>query len=111
MLHNLEVRRTCVIERRRLPRTKVAQPAKVLAEDADVGHDCIVENLNTLGACIRFDATTFAELPHKFELTFDNSHTYWHCNVIWQDGDVGRVGSVGRRAEDFVPAVASLGSN
>src|ERR1700726_1773196 len=70
MLHNLEVRRTCVIERRRLPRTKVAQPAKVLAENADVGHDCTVENLNTLGACISFDATTFAELPHKFDLTF-----------------------------------------
>jgi hypothetical protein len=47
-----------VIERRRLPRTKVAQPVKVLAEDADVGHDCTVENLNTLGACISFDATT-----------------------------------------------------
>jgi Staphylococcal nuclease homologue len=45
-----------VIERRRLPRTKV--PVKVLAEDADVGHDCTVENLNTLGACISFDATT-----------------------------------------------------
>jgi hypothetical protein len=63
-----------------------------LAEDADAGHDCTVENLNTLGACISFDATTFAELPHKFDLTFDNCHTYWHCDVIWQDGDVGRVG-------------------
>ena len=79
-----------MIERRRLPRTKVAQPAKILAEDAAAGHDCIVENLNTLGACIRFDAATFAELPHRFDLTFDNCHTYWHCNVIWQDRDVGR---------------------
>jgi hypothetical protein len=81
-----------VIERRRLPRTKVAQPAKVLAEDADAGHDCTVENLNTLGACISFDTITFAELPHKFDLSFDNCHTYWHCDVIWRDGDVGRVG-------------------
>ena len=81
-----------MIERRRLPRTKVAQPAKVSAEDADAGHDCTVENLNTMGACISFDATTFAELPHKFDLTFDNCHTYWHCDVIWQDGDVRRVG-------------------
>ena len=79
-----------MIERRRLPRTKVAQPAKVLVE-ADAGHDCIVENLNTMGACISFDATTFAELPH-IDLTFDNCHTYWHCDVIWQDGDVRRVG-------------------
>jgi hypothetical protein len=83
-----------VIECRRLQRTKVAQPAKVLAKDADVGHDCTVENLNTLGACISFDAATFAELPCKFDLTFDNCHTYWHCDVI-QDGDVGRVGRVG----------------
>jgi hypothetical protein len=81
-----------VTECRRLQRTKVAQPAKVLAVDADVGHDCTVENLNTLGACIRFDAATFAELPRKFDLTFDNCHTYWHCDVIWRDGDVGRVG-------------------
>ena len=81
-----------MIERRQLPRTKVAQPAKVLAVDADVGHDCTVENLNTLGACIFFDAATIAELPRKFDLTFDNCHTYWRCDVIWRDGDVGRVG-------------------
>ena len=81
-----------MIERRRLQRTRVAQPAKVLAVGADVGHDCTVENLNTLGACISFDAATVAELPHKFDLTFDNCHTYWHCDVIWQDGDVRRVG-------------------
>ena len=81
-----------MIERRRLQRTRVAQPAKVLAEEADVGHDCTVENLNTLGACIFFDAATIAELPRKFDLTFDNCHTYWHCDVIWRDDDVGRVG-------------------
>ena len=80
------------MERRRLPRTKVAQPAKVLANDAQGTHDCTVENLNTLGACISIDADTLAKLPHEFELTFDNCHTYWHCDVIWQDNDVGRVG-------------------
>ena len=81
-----------MIERRRLQRTRVAQPAKVLAEDAEVRHDCTVENLNTLGACISFDTATVAELPRKFDLTFDNCHTYWHCDVIWRDGDVGRIG-------------------
>ena len=80
------------MERRRLPRTKVAQPAKVLANDAQGTHDCTVENLNTLGACVSFDATTFTELLHEFDLTFDNCHTYWHCVVIWQNGGVGRVG-------------------
>jgi hypothetical protein len=92
ILRNLPVRRTYVIECRRLQRTKVAQRAKVLAEDADVSHDCTVENLNTLGACISFDSATFAELPRKFDLTFDNCHTYWHCDVIWRDGYLGRVG-------------------
>jgi hypothetical protein len=94
ILRNLPVRRTYVIECRRLQRTKVAQPAKVLAEDADVGHDCTVENLSTLGACISFDAATYAELPRKFDLTFDNCDTYWHCDVIWRDGDLGRVGVI-----------------
>jgi hypothetical protein len=63
-----------------------------LAGDADGAHDCTVENLNTLGACASFDATTFTELLHEFDLTFDNCHTYWHCVVIWQNGGVGRVG-------------------
>ena len=54
--------------------------------------DCTVENLNMLGAYISFDANNPTELPHKFDLTFDNCHTYWHCDVIWQDGDIGRVG-------------------
>jgi transposase len=61
-------------------------------ERADVGHDCTVENLNTLGACICFDVTTVAELPRKFDLTFDNCHTYWQCDVIWRDRDISRVG-------------------
>jgi hypothetical protein len=80
------------MQRRRLPRTKVAQPAKVLADDADGARDCTVENLNTLSACSSFDAETLSELPHDFDLTFDNCHTYWHCEVIWQDGEIGRVG-------------------
>jgi hypothetical protein len=70
ILRNLPVRRTHVIEHRRLQRTRVAQPAKVLAVNADVGHDCTVENLNTLGACIFFDAASIAELPRNFDLTF-----------------------------------------
>jgi hypothetical protein len=52
------------MECRRLQRTRVAQPARVLAEQAGIRHDCIVENLSTLGACIRFDTTTAAELPN-----------------------------------------------
>lgn len=80
-----------MMERRQLPRTKVTQPAKVLAGDGDA-HNCTVENLNTIGACICFDAGMLAELPHNFDLTFDNCHTFWRCDMTWQDGNVRRVG-------------------
>jgi two-component system nitrate/nitrite response regulator NarL len=89
--HNDLGRRIYAIERRRLSRAKVAQPAKVLAGNAAGAHDCTVENLNTLGACISFDATALTELPHEFDLTY-NCHSYRHCEVIWQNGGVGRVG-------------------
>ena len=80
------------MERRKIPRTKVAQPAKVLADDGDVAHNCTVENLHTGGACISFEAATLAELSHSFDLTFDNCLTFWRCEVSWQDGNVRRVG-------------------
>ncbi len=81
-----------LIERRRLARTHVMQPAKLLVDDASVMHDCIVDNLNTLGACIDFNSAPIEELPSRFDLTFDNCHTYWRCDVIWQNPDVRRAG-------------------
>ena len=81
-----------LIERRRLARTSVAQPAKLLVDDAGVMHDCIVDNLNTLGACIDFNSTPLAGLTSRFDVTFDNCHTYWRCDVIWQNPNVRRAG-------------------
>ncbi len=81
-----------LIERRRFARTSVAQPAKLLVDDAGVMHDCIVDNLNTLGACIDFNSTPLAGLPSRFDVTFDNCHTYWRCDVIWQNPNVRRAG-------------------
>jgi hypothetical protein len=84
-----------LIERRRLVRTHVAQPAKLLVNDDEgVLHDCIVDNLNTLGACIDFNSTPLAGLPSRFEVTFDRCRTYWHCNVIWQNADARRAGVI-----------------
>lgn len=79
-------------ERRRLARTNVTQPAKLLVDDAGVMHDCIVDNLNTLGACIDFNSAAMEQLPARFDLTFDNCHTYWRCRLIWQNPDVRRAG-------------------
>lgn len=81
-----------LIERRRLVRTHVAQPAKLLVNDEGVMHDCTVDNLNTLGACIDFNSTLLAGLPSRFEVTFDRCRTHWRCNVIWQNADVRRAG-------------------
>ena len=55
-------------------------------------HDCIVDNLTTLGACIVFDTKSVVALPSMFDLTFDNCRTLWDCHLIWQDIDSGRVG-------------------
>jgi hypothetical protein len=86
-----------LIERRRLARTSVAQPAKLLVDDAGVMHDCIVDNLNTLGACIDFNSTPLVTLPSRFDVTFDDCQTYWHCDVIWQNPDVRRTGVIWQR--------------
>jgi hypothetical protein len=79
-----------VIERRRLRRTKVSQPAKALAGEAL--HDCTVEDLNTSGACISLHGVNPNDLPLKFGLSFDNCHTFWDCDLIWRDHSDGRVG-------------------
>ena len=34
------------------------------------------------------------QLPQNFDLTFDNCHTFWRCDMTWQDGNVRRVGFV-----------------
>jgi len=97
-----------LIERRRLARTIVAQPAK-LVEDTDVMHDCIVDNLNTLGACIDFNSTRLEKLPPRFDVTFDHCHTYWHCDVIWQNPDARRAGVTWKTTSSSVEP--SIGRN
>jgi hypothetical protein len=87
-----------LIERRRLARTRVAQPARLLVDNAGLIHDCIVDNLNTLGACIDFNATPLAGLPSSFNVTFDNCRSYWRCDVIWQNPEVRRVGVTWKNA-------------
>ena len=83
-----------MIERRRLARTSVAQPAKLLVDDTGGMLDCVVDNLNTLGACIDFNSTPLVTLPSRFEVTFDHCRNYWHCDVIWQNPDIRRAGVI-----------------
>ena len=69
--------------RQRRARTKVGKPANIIVkEEAACG--CIVEDLTTLGACLRFDIGDREKIPSNFDLTFDNCHTFWSCRVIWR---------------------------
>jgi hypothetical protein len=76
---------------RRKVRTKVGQPAKIIVKEA-AAHDCIVDDLTMLGACLRFDVGTAVDMPPNFDLTFDNCHTFWSCRVIWRSKNSDRVG-------------------
>ena len=82
---------------RRKARTKVTHPAKIFVLGAAT-YDCIVDDLNMLGASVSFDAATTVNLPKKFDLTFDNCHTFWSCNVIWRNKNGGRVGVTWKNA-------------
>jgi hypothetical protein len=79
-----------LIDRRRQVRTKVTRPAKIIGPAA-AAYDCIVDDLNTLGASVIATATR-GELPTNFDLTFDNCHTFWSCRVIWRNKNGERVG-------------------
>jgi hypothetical protein len=82
------------IDRRRKVRTKVTHPAKIIVSAA-TAFDCIVDNLNMLGASVSFDAAKTVDLldfPTNFDLTFDNCRTFWSCHVIWRNKNGGRVG-------------------
>ncbi len=80
-----------LIERRKLARTRVVQPAKVLV-NADTSYDCVVDNLNMVGACVIFHDADIADLPRYFELTFDHFHTSWVCDVVWKNETGHKVG-------------------
>jgi hypothetical protein len=81
-----------LINRPRSARPKVVQAGKIIVKDASAARGCTVDNLNTLGACITFDSGVPEDLPDKFDLTFDNGHSFWSCRVIWRNKSVSRVG-------------------
>ena len=83
-----------VAARRKLTRTRVLQPAKLIVPNSNTAHRCMVDNLTSNGACVTFDITAIANVPDKFDLTFDNCHTFWSCRVIWRKRKRGSIGVV-----------------
>lgn len=72
------------VERRRLQRTVIRHPAKVVAGDETI-HRCVVHNVTGLGICIQLDFSA-EQLPENMAFSFDNFTTTRTCRVIWSEG-------------------------
>ena len=72
------------MERRRLMRTKILHPGKVLAQGETV-YSCVVHNLTGIGACIEL-ASKNEQLPAAIAFSFDNFRTIHACKIIWREG-------------------------
>ena len=79
------------IENRRLSsRTKVVKVAKIVARGDSTVIDCVVEDLNSSGACVQVE-----ELPGAspcFDMSFDGFRSIRACRVVWRNS--GRLGLV-----------------
>ena len=69
-----------MLERRRVPRTKVLKNAKIVL--AGVTLSCVTHNLTNYGACLHL--LNAAILPRIFYVSFDAGHTLRPCRVIWR---------------------------
>jgi hypothetical protein len=70
-----------MLERRRLPRTKVFKGAKlILAARSTVS--CVVRNLTNQGALLQLPSTR--DLTTEFDLSFDKGRTLRKSHVVWQ---------------------------
>jgi hypothetical protein len=70
-----------MVERRRLPRTKVFKGAKlILAARSTVS--CVVRNLTNQGALLQLPST--CDLATEFDLSFDKGRTLRKSHIVWQ---------------------------
>ena len=71
-----------MIERRRVPRTRVSALAEVFAVKSSRAYDCTVRDISSLGARLEFRDGSM--VPTLFELTFDHARTLRVCHVAWR---------------------------
>jgi hypothetical protein len=71
------------MEKRRLKRTRMYHPARVMVQGEGVEH-CTIHNLTGLGLCIEL-AFEAERLPDTFEFSLDNFRTVHVCKTIWRE--------------------------
>ena len=77
-----------VQEKRRFARDVVRKNAKVFCGGQSSPNDCVVWDLTSEGACLRFVSNL--HVSQKVELSFDQFRSSRTCRVVWQEID--RVG-------------------
>ncbi len=70
---------------RRIQRTQVSRPAKIMAMGSTEMVDCIVRDLTDLGAGLQISHSD--EIPDRFELVFDSARFRRVCEVRWRGPD------------------------
>jgi hypothetical protein len=72
------------MERRRLKRTKIDHPGRLLIQGSDV-YDCIVRNCAGpgIGVELAFESN---RLTQTFDFSFDNFRTIHSCRIVWRKG-------------------------
>jgi hypothetical protein len=74
------------MERRKLPRTELNEPAYVSSGGSVMG--CIVRNISAEGAAIDVDNPAF--VPSRFRLVMASDRSVRDCDVVWiQDNRIG----------------------
>ncbi len=71
-----------MLERRRVPRTRVLKGAKIILNDRSSLSDCTVRNLTNVGASVHVPSTM--GIPDVFALSFDCGRSSRQCLVIWR---------------------------
>ncbi len=89
-----------MLERRRLPRTRIFASAKLIP-GWSLGCACVVRNITSLGALLEFQSV--AVLPIMFELTFDSARTLRFCRMAWRTRTKGGVEFCARSVLDDRP--------
>ena len=72
-------------ERRKIPRGRSLQGAKIAFNEHRSVIDCVVRNLTVMGALLKVPSTV--GIPEQFDFKFDHERDYRRARVIWRRED------------------------